>query len=105
MDSGQINRGLERALGVFERRWLWIVLCVALPAVAVYFISRPPPKKYTATASLVFSENQLGQQVAGLAASSSNQQAQRSTNVKLVQLGDIAATTARQRHLTTQEVS
>jgi hypothetical protein len=43
------------------------------------------------SASLVFNNNQLGQQVAGLpVASSNNQLAQQNTNLKLVQLGDMA---------------
>ena len=60
-----------------------------------YGFSKHQTKKYTATASLVFSNNQLGQQVAGLpVASSNNQLALQNTNLKLVQLGDMAAKTA-----------
>ena len=67
----------------------------ARAAGAAYGFSKHQTKKYTATASLVFSNNQLSQQVAGLpVASTSNQQAQQNTNVKLVQLGDMAAKTA-----------
>jgi polysaccharide biosynthesis transport protein len=107
MDSRKTNHGRVRMLRVLERRAAWIVLCVVLATGVVYFISKQQQKKYTATASLVFIENQLGQQVAGLPAASSNQQAQRSTNVKLVQLGDMAAKTARRldHGLTKEEVS
>jgi capsular exopolysaccharide synthesis family protein len=83
------------------------LLCVALAAVAAFGFSRQQTKKYTATASLVFNNNQLGQQVAGLQAiASNNQQAQQNTNLKLVQLGDIAARTAAVvgRGLTEEEV-
>ena len=54
-------------------------------------------KKYTATASLVFTSNQLSQQVAGLQAVGTSQapQAQENTNLKLVQLGDMAEKTAK----------
>ena len=76
-----------------RRRVPWILFCVVLAAAAAYGVSEQQTKKYTATASLVFNESQLGQQIAGLpAASGSSQQAQQNTN--LVQFGDVAAKTA-----------
>jgi receptor protein-tyrosine kinase len=95
MDTEQTNLSLEQVLGVLRRRAPWILLCFVLVAAAAYGFSKHQTKKYTATASLVFSNNQLGQQVAGLSvASSNNQQALQNTNLKLVQLGDMAAKTA-----------
>ena len=95
MDTEQINPSLEYALGVVRRRAGWILLCLVLAAGAAYGVSKHQIKKYTATASLVFSNNQLSQQIAGLpAGTSSNQQAQQETNLKLVQLGDMAEKTA-----------
>jgi capsular polysaccharide biosynthesis protein len=77
-----------------------------LAAGAAYGFSKHQTKKYTATPSLVFNENQLGQQIAGLpVASSSNQQALQNTNLKLVQLGDMAANTAARLGLTKEQVS
>jgi uncharacterized protein involved in exopolysaccharide biosynthesis len=82
-------------LGVLRRRAGWILLCFVLVAAAAYGFSKHQTKKYTVTASLVFNNNQLGQQVAGLpAVASNNQQAQQNTNLKLVQLGDMADKTA-----------
>jgi receptor protein-tyrosine kinase len=95
MDTEQTNLGFEQVLGILRRRWPWIVLCFVLVAAAAYGFSKHQTKKYTATASLVFSNNQQAQQVAGLpVGASNNQQAQQSTNLKLVQLGDMAAKTA-----------
>jgi capsular exopolysaccharide synthesis family protein len=95
MDTEQTNLSLERVLGILRRRAGWIVLCFVLVAASAYGFSKHQTKKYTATASLVFNNNQLGQQVAGLpVASSNNQLAQQNTNLKLVQLGDMAAKTA-----------
>jgi capsular exopolysaccharide synthesis family protein len=95
MDTEQTNLSLEQVLGVLRRRAPWILLCFALVAGAAYGFSKHQTKKYTATASLVFSNNQLSQQVAGLAvANSNNQQAEQNTNLKLVQLGDMAEKTA-----------
>lgn len=107
MDNGQTDLSIERALGVVRRRALWILLCVILVAGVAYGFSKHQAKKYTATASLVFNNNQLSQQVAGLQAVSSNNQASvQNTNVKLVQLGDMAEKTAGQlgRGLTTGQV-
>ncbi len=95
MDAERTSGGLERILSVLRRRMQWIVLCCVLVATAAYGFSEHQTKKYTATASLVFSNNQLSQQVAGLqAVDSTNPQAQQNTNVRLVQLGDMAAKTA-----------
>jgi succinoglycan biosynthesis transport protein ExoP len=95
MDTEQTNLSLEQVFGVLRRRGGWILLCFVLSAAVAYGLSKHQTKKYTATASLVFDNNQLGQQVAGLpAVASSNQVAQQNTNLKLVQLGDMAEKTA-----------
>jgi polysaccharide biosynthesis transport protein len=95
MDTEQTTLGFEQVLGVLRRRAGWIVLCFVLAAGAAYGFSKHQTKKYTATASLVFNNNQQAQQVAGLAvAGSTNQQALQNTNLKLVQLGDMADKTA-----------
>jgi capsular exopolysaccharide synthesis family protein len=88
--------GLHRALGILRRRFLLIAFCVVLVAGSAYAASKSRTKHYTATASLVFDNNQLNQQVAGLSvANSSTQQSQESTNVKLVELGETARRTAK----------
>jgi capsular polysaccharide biosynthesis protein len=67
-----------------------------LVASAAYGLSKRHAKQYTATASLVFNNQQISQQVAGLQAlnNTSSQQAEQNTNLKLVQLGGMAAKTA-----------
>jgi polysaccharide biosynthesis transport protein len=89
---------LEWVLNVLRRRGVAIVACVLLAGGAAFALASRQPKRYTATASLVFSNDQLGQQVAGLqiVGNSEAQQAQQNTDVKLVQLGDMAAKTAAQ---------
>lgn len=95
MDTAQTTLSLEQVLGVVRRRTLWVLLCAALAGGAAYGLSTQQSKQYTATASLVFNNNQPGQQLAGLeVASSENPQSQQNTNVKLVQLGDMATKTA-----------
>jgi capsular exopolysaccharide synthesis family protein len=108
MDTEQANQGIEQALGVLRRRGGWILLCFVIVTAAAYGFSKHQAKKYTATASLVFSNNQLAQQVAGLSVANSNSQlAQQNTNLKLVQLGDMAEKTARAlaQGLTKEKVS
>jgi tyrosine-protein kinase len=88
VDTGHI-------LGALRRGAPWIVVCVVFAAGAAYALSKRETKKYTATASLVFNNNQVNQQAAGLQpVNGNNQQAQQQTNVKLVQLGDMAAKVA-----------
>jgi len=96
MDSDQANLSIERVIRVLRRRAPWILLCFVLVAGAAYGFSKHQTKKYTATASLVFDNNQLSQQTAGLQAISSgaSQIPQQQTNLRLVQLGDMAEKTA-----------
>lgn len=87
---------IDHILGILRRRASVIVLCAILVATAAFLYSKQQRKIYTATASLLFSHAQLGQQVAGLPATGdvNGQQAGQDTNVELVQLGDMAAKTA-----------
>ena len=95
MEAEQSSVDLGQVLSVLRRRLLLILLCVGLVGGAAYGFSKHQTKKYTATASLVFNNNQLSQQVAGLqAVSGGSQQPQQQTNLKLVQLGDMAEKTA-----------
>jgi polysaccharide biosynthesis transport protein len=100
---------LERALGVIRRRAPWIALCFVVVASTAFGLSKHEAKKYTATTALIFNNNQLSQKVAGLQAinNSTDQQAQQSTNLKLVETGDIAEKTASQlgKGLTEEAVS
>src|SRR4051794_24585914 len=98
---------LEELLATLRTRWLLIALCLVVTTTAAFVFSINRTKEYTATASLVFNNTQLSQQVAGLqAASGGDPQAQQGTNVRLVQLGGSAAATAKLlgRGLTRDEV-
>jgi capsular exopolysaccharide synthesis family protein len=96
----------ERGVDILCRRGLWIPLCCILAAGAAYGYSKHQVKKYTATASLVFKSNVLAQQVAGLPTTLSAQASQ-GTDLRLVQVGDMAAKTASRlgQGLTAQKVS
>jgi succinoglycan biosynthesis transport protein ExoP len=96
MDAEQTTPSLEQVLGVLRRRSPWILLCFVLVAAAAFGFSHHQKKKYTATASLVFSSNEQSQEIAGFQSVNSGETpaVQQDTNVKLVQLGDMAAKTA-----------
>jgi capsular exopolysaccharide synthesis family protein len=83
----------ERSLSVLRRRGLWIVLCCLLAAAAAFGLSKHQTKQYTATASILFKSNQLTQQIAGLPTNITTQ-AQQNSNVRIVQVGEMAAKTA-----------
>jgi succinoglycan biosynthesis transport protein ExoP len=95
MGSEQTNLSTEQFLGVLRRRAPWIALCLLVAAGATYGLSKRETKKYTATASLAFNNNQLDQQIAGLSAgSSSSALSQENSDAELVKVGTTAATTA-----------
>ncbi len=86
----------EQFLGILCRRAPWILLCVALVAGAAYGYAKHKPKKYTATAAIVFNSGQLDQEIAGLSINSGlTPLAQQQINLELVKVGDMAAETAR----------
>jgi capsular exopolysaccharide synthesis family protein len=107
----QDSEGLDLAqtLGALRRRAPLILLCLVLAAGAALGFSEHETKKYTATASLSFSNNQLSQQIAGVSAgsASNNVLVQQANNRELVRLGDMAAKTAAQlgHGLTAQKVT
>lgn len=91
------SEDLERILTVLRRRAVLIVACTLLTAAAAFGFSKRQTKEYTATASIVFSNDQLNQQVAGLQPVNSGESAvEQSTRVKLLELGPTAARTARE---------
>ena len=95
MDSEQTTLSFEQVLGILRLRGLWILLCLVLAAAVAYGISKHQTKKYTATASIAFSNNSLSEEIAGLSESGGGSAtAQEASNLELVKLGDMAARTA-----------
>jgi succinoglycan biosynthesis transport protein ExoP len=97
----------DRTLRVLRRRVPVVVACLLIAAASAYVFAKREHPQYTATASLLFSNNQLGAVATGLSPTSSSlTQPQQDTNLKLVGLGDIAAKTAAQlgRHWTAGQV-
>ncbi len=86
---------LERWLRVLRRRWWIIAACFVLVLGSAAAFSLTQQKQYTASASLLFSQSQIGNDVLGLSGSSSGTSTQaQADNVKLVESSPVAAATA-----------
>jgi capsular exopolysaccharide synthesis family protein len=97
MHQNSLGRAFDprQMLPVVRRRGLLVLLCLVLAAVGAFAVSKHERKQYTATASILFRNEQLDQQAAGLAATNvTDPQAQTDTNLKLASLRSIAAATA-----------
>lgn len=96
MESERPGASLAQILGILRGRALWIVLCFVLVAAVAYGYSKSETKSYKATAAVAFNTNQLDQQIAGLAPStSSTPLEQQHDDLELVKVGGVAAETAR----------
>jgi capsular exopolysaccharide synthesis family protein len=100
MGSDETGLDIAQLLRGFLRRVPLVLLCAVLAAGVAYGYSKHKAKKYTATASLSFTNNSLRQQIAGLSPSNSSINstsgllAQQESNLEAVRLGQIAAKTA-----------
>jgi succinoglycan biosynthesis transport protein ExoP len=83
---------LGRWLRVLRRRWWVIAACFILVAGSAAAFSLTRQKQYTATASVLFNESQLGFDLLGLPTTSGDAQpAIQADNVRLVQSSQVAA--------------
>jgi heptosyltransferase-3 len=101
-----LNPSRLRALVL--RRLPIVLVCVAVAVGVAIAYSLHAEKKYTATASLLFNNAPLSQQIAGLGTTvASNSPSQQDTNTQLLKLGDLAQKTAAQvgHGLTSGEVA
>ncbi len=93
-----LNRAdLQHWLRVLRRRWRVIVACVVLVGGSAALFAESQQKKYTATASVLFSQSQIGYSLLGLPTTGSNPNvsAPQADNVKLVGSPQVAAATSR----------
>jgi len=99
---------LESALTVIRRRAWVMALFIILTPVAAFGLSKAQTKQYTATASILFTNQSVAQQASGVTpVGQSDPQGQRNTNLTLVQLGaGVAQPVAAELHagLTAQQV-
>ncbi len=100
MNAQTENLDLERLLAILRRRWWVIALLTLLVGGSSFVFSKLQPKKYTATASVLFQSQPVNQQAAGLqtgpAPSATPNPAVMATNVQLLtQQSGVSAETAR----------
>jgi succinoglycan biosynthesis transport protein ExoP len=96
IEPGTEGFDLDRWLVLLRRRWWLILLCAITVAFAAAGFSLTQPKHYTAKASLLFRESEIGSNLLGIGVSGGNVDPVREaeTNVKLVQSSTVAARTA-----------
>ena len=96
MQNTSDETNIVKVLRFLRRRGIWILLCFVLAAAAAFAYSKTQPKKYTATASVVFSSDQLSPAIAGLPALSAEGNAllRQSNNLEELYLGGVAEETA-----------
>lgn len=97
----------EQALRVLRRRWTVIVLCAVLVGGAAVAFSLRQQKQYTASSSLLFSNDDFSQEIFGSTSALSVQDptSQQATNLDLASLPTVTARTARALHLSPGLVS
>jgi capsular exopolysaccharide synthesis family protein len=101
--TGNQSATLEQLLQVVRRRWRLLGLCVVLATAAAVGFSLLQRNEYTASASLLFSDNNFAQQLFGSNFTSSvdDPTQEQATNLDLVALPIVASNTAAALNLPT----
>src|SRR5579875_2374038 len=95
-----------RFFQVLKRRW-WVIVAIALIAAGgAYAFAKRKPKEYSATAALLFQNDQLDQQLFGNAVISANVDPTRQadTNQALVELPSVARLVGAELHMSPARV-
>jgi capsular exopolysaccharide synthesis family protein len=96
MQPRESEQSFGWTLGVLRRRWSLVLLCLVVASGIALAYSLLAQKKYTATASVLFNNTPVSQQIAGLApVVNTDPQSQQDTNTQLLKLGDLSERTAR----------
>jgi len=99
LDDQRPPVALSEVAGFLRRRLFVIVLVVVLAAAVAVGLSLRQTKQYTATASLLFSRNDVVQLVTGIAPAQPDPAVQADTEVRLASLDTVAGAAARRlRH-------
>jgi capsular exopolysaccharide synthesis family protein len=98
---------LEPLLLALRRRWRIIVVCVLLGLAASIALSKAQQRQYTASASILFRDPGIDQQLFGYSAfsPSNDQPSQAATNMALVSLPTVDSRTGAALHMSSTEVS
>jgi capsular exopolysaccharide synthesis family protein len=98
MHESPVETGAARSfLGVLRRRLWLLMLCLVIGGGVAYGVSHSQQKQYSATASLLFQQNQLSQELFGFTSSTPvDPTTQAATNITLVSQPGVAVAAARQ---------
>ena len=95
MQRDSIGLDLNGALRILRQRAPLILLCTIVTALAAFAFSSRQAREYTATADVLFTNQQVAQQAAGLPViPTSNPQPDQDTDLKLATLPRVASETA-----------
>jgi succinoglycan biosynthesis transport protein ExoP len=99
--SSEPERGGTQGVVSALRRWLWmVILCGLVGAGVAFALTRGKPTSYSATASLLFQQNNVSQQLFGFATSTPvDPTAQAATNITLVSQPTVASRAAQILHV------
>jgi polysaccharide biosynthesis transport protein len=92
--EGKKQLNIDKGVDFLRRRGIWIALCVLVAGIAAFAISKAQQKQYTASSAVIFNEDQLTQEIAGLPTTATNALLQHASNLELLDLGNMAARTA-----------
>ena len=108
MTTGDLddNDTLEPLLSVLRRRWRIIVVCLLLGLAASIALSKAQQNEYTASASILFRDPGIDQQLFGYSAfsPSTDQPSQAATNIALVSLPTVESRTSAALHMSSEAV-
>lgn len=108
MTTGDLDTGdtLEPLALALRRRWKLIAVCVLLAFAASVALSRSQQREYTASASILFRDPGIDQELFGYSVFPNTDQAsQAATNMALVSLPTVASRTAAALHTSDSAVS
>jgi polysaccharide biosynthesis transport protein len=105
MDEHSPNLDFARLLRVIRRRAPVVVVCALVAAAAAFGFAKAQRRQYTATASILYQNQQVQQEAAGLsAAPTENPQTEADTNLKLVTLPRVIDATAAALGMTSSQI-
>src|ERR1700760_2528530 len=97
--GGSETPGIINALRVLRERWLVVVVAIVVCVGISLVLTLKETKQYTATAKLLFTQNQLLTEVGGTApAPSADPQADQATNLLLVPTNEVATAVKQTLH-------
>ncbi|MBS1843680.1 MAG: polysaccharide biosynthesis tyrosine autokinase [Actinobacteria bacterium] len=95
-DRPEDKRALRRELAILRRNWLIALICVVVAPIVAFAYSKAQTKEYTATASLLFTNQTVEAGILGVEpAANADPAREAATNLKLASLTTLSVRTAK----------